>query len=249
MIARRAVLGKMVLIGGASLALSACGGTLLGPPEPGPIYTVRPDFPPAPPGNNGAKVGWALTVLRPDVPGGLETDRIALLQADGTMDYYAKATYPAPLSSIVQQSLLEGFEASGRIDAVAKEQDALHADYNLVIEVRDFQAQYGAPGTAPAVAVTIGAKLITAHGRRILASFTSRQTGNAAADSAGAATLALQQALRAAVLEIVNWTFASAPAVVPGASPETASPGKPAEQLLNETTRGSGRLRDRPAPQ
>ena len=36
---------RLFLIGAASLALSACGKDLLGPPEPGAIYPVNPAFP------------------------------------------------------------------------------------------------------------------------------------------------------------------------------------------------------------
>jgi cholesterol transport system auxiliary component len=233
---------RLLVLGAASMAVSACGGNLIGPPEAGPIYTVRPSFTPA----SGDKVGWALTILSTDVPGSLDNDRIALMQPDGSMDYYAKATYPSVLSGLVQQAVLEGFEASGRIDAVAKEQDALHADYDLVLEVRDFEAKYAQADAIPSVLVAINAKLATAHGRKIVASFTSSQTGNASANSAAAAAQALQQALKAAVLEIVAWTFANAPAVAPGQSPQTVSPGKPAKQLLDETSRGSDRAK---APQ
>src|SRR5579872_1734824 len=122
MIARR-----LFLIGACSFVLSACGGNVLGlgPPEASTIYVVAPKFPPA--GAGGEKVKWALAILRPDVAAGLDSDRIALTQPDGTMDYYAKAGYPDRLPAIVQQALLDGFESSGRIDAVAGEQDALHA--------------------------------------------------------------------------------------------------------------------------
>src|SRR5690349_12897103 len=131
---------RIFLITASSLLLSACGGNLLGlgPQEAGTIYPIRPTFAPG----NGAKVGWALSILRPDIAPGLDSDRIALTQADGSMDYYAKANYPDRVPPMVQQALLDGFESSGRIDAVAPEQAALHADYNLVTEIKDFAAHY-----------------------------------------------------------------------------------------------------------
>src|SRR5579864_6444432 len=192
MIARR-----IFLIGIPSLALSACGGNLLGPPDAGTMYMVAPNFPPPPAG--GEKVKWALAIRRPDTAAGLDTDRIALTQPDGTMDYYAKATYPGPLPSILEQALLDGFEAAGRIDAVAREQDALHADYDLAVELKDFAAHYSQPNGIPGVAVSITVKLTTAHGREIVGSFSTIQTGTASANSAGAAAQALQQALAACV--------------------------------------------------
>ena len=67
---------RFFLMGASALALSGCGKDLIGPPEAGTIYVVRPHFPAAPAG--GAKVPWALSILRPDVAGALDSDRIAL---------------------------------------------------------------------------------------------------------------------------------------------------------------------------
>jgi len=238
MIARR-----LLLIGAGSLALSGCGGKLLdiGPPDAGPVYTVLPKYAAAPAG--GQKVAWALSVLRPAAAPGLDTERIALTQPDGTMDFYAKATYPDRLPPIVEQALLNGFEASGRIDAVAREEDALHADYNLVTEVKDFAAHYAVADGVPTVTVALTVKLTTSHGRAIVGTFSTVQTGTASANSAVAVAQSLQQALAAAVNEIVNWTLA-APMPTTQQPVATASPAKPAEELLHETTRGSTRARN-----
>jgi cholesterol transport system auxiliary component len=231
---------RLFLIGASALSLSACG-SLLGPPDAGPIYTVRPSFsqPPA----QAEKVRWALAVMRPDVSGGLDTDRIALIQADGTMDYYAKATYPDRLPATIQRALLDGFEASGRIEGVAREQDALHAEYNLLTEVKDFEAKYSAPDAIPSVTVSMNAKLTTTHGRNIVGSFVTTQTVAATANSTAAVAQALSQALGAAVTAIVNWTLATPPPTGPSQTPE-ASSGKPAEQLLHDATKGTNRARD-----
>jgi len=235
---------RFFLIGASSLILSACGGNLLGPPAEAPsIYPVHPRFAVG----SGEKVGWALAILRPDLAGGLDSDRIVLHQPDGTMDFYAKATYPDRLGAIVQQVLLDGFEASGRVDAVAPEQAALHADYNLVTEVKDFSAHYAQADGIPSVTVAITAKLTTTHGRAIVASFSTTQTVNASINSAGAAAQALQQALATAVTQIVNWAL-TAPMPTTQQPAATASPGKPAEQLLHDATRGSNRLRDKSPP-
>lgn len=229
---------RLFLVGTSSLVLAACGGNVLGlgPQEPGTIYPIRPAFMPG----NGEKVGWALSILRPDLAGGLDTDRIVLHQADGSMDFYAKATYPDRLGAIVQQTLLDGFEMSGRIGAVAPEQAALHADYNLVSEVKDFSAHYAQTDGMPSVTVSIMAKMTTAHGRAIVSTFSAVKTVSASANSAGAVAQALQQALGAAVTEIVNWALAL-PMPASQQPAATASPAKPAEQLLHDATRGTNR--------
>jgi len=236
------------LIGAAlssSLSLSGCGGKLLdiGPPEPGPVYTVLPKPAQGVPQAQGAKVSWALSILQPSAAPGLDSERIALTQPDGTLDFYAKVSYPDRLPPIVQQALLNGFEASGRIDAVAREQDALHADYNLVTEIKDFRAHYMVMDGIPNVTVALTAKLTTSHGRAIVGTFSTTQNGTASANSAAATAQALQQALQAAVTEIVNWTL-TAPAPATQQPVSTASPAKPAEELLHETTRTTTRARN-----
>jgi cholesterol transport system auxiliary component len=235
---------RTFLAGAAALTLSACGSDLLGPPDAGPIYPVRPTFAPPP---AGPKVGWALSILRPDVPGGLDSDRIALLQANGTLDYFAKATYPDRLPATIQRALVEGFQASGRIDAVAREQDALHADYNLFVAVKDFQANYSVQDGIPQAVTVMTAQLTTARGRKIIGTFTTSKSLAASVNSTGAATQALSQVLGQAVTEIVNWTLTAAPAIVPGQSPETST-ARPAEQLLRDVTRGSEQIRDTAKP-
>lgn len=237
MIARR-----LLILGACALTLSACGGNLIGPTDEMQTFIVRPTFPPA---SEGAKVNWSLSILRPDVPGGLDSDRIALYQPGGVMDFYAKAQYPDRLPATVQRAVLDGFEASGRIDAVAREEDALHADYNLLIEVKDFAAHYASQDGVPATSVVLVAKLTTNHGRKILATKTFAVPGNASVNSAAAAAQALQQSLATAVTQVVAWTLDTAPAIVPGTSPDaatnTATPGKNAAQLLHDVTRGTGK--------
>jgi cholesterol transport system auxiliary component len=224
---------RLFLIGASSLALSACGKDLLGPPEAGAIYPVNPAFAANP--KDGRKVGWDLSIVRPDVAAGLDSDRIALFQPTGILDFYAKATYPATLPALIQQALLDGFEASGRIDAVAPQEATLHADYNLVTNVKDFSAHYSQQDGIPNVTVSISAKLNTAHGRVIVSSLSVNKTVTASANSAGAVVQALQQALGAAVTDIVNWALT---APMPKTQSAIRGPVDSAQQLLRDTNRG-----------
>jgi hypothetical protein len=95
--------------------------------------------------------------------------------------------------------------------------------------------------------VSITVKLATAHGRAIVGSFSTVQTGSASVNSAAAAAQALQQALGAAVKAIVDWAL-TFPMPISQTAQSYASPGKPAEQLLHDVTRGSDKLRDVPKP-
>lgn len=227
---------RLFLIGASSLLLPACSGDLIGPPEAGAIYPVNPAFP----ASKGEKVGWALSIVRPDVAGGLDNERIALHQPGGVLDFYAKATYPAPLPALIQQALLDGFEASGRIDAVAPEQATQHADYALLTDVKDFSAHYSQQDGIPSITVSITAKLSASRGRVIVASLPVVKNGTASANIAGAVVQALQQALGAAVSDIVTWALAAPMPKTPAAAMDL-TPLDSAQQLLRDSNRGLGR--------
>lgn len=194
---------RALLASACALPLAACGN-IIGPGEAPQIYVLRASFPAAPP---GTKVPWALAVMEPDTADTLDTQRIPVIKPDGSMDYYAAARFPDRITAMVQDALVTGFEASGRIDQVSAQQDALHADYDLVTEIRDFEAQYGDPASPPNALVTLSVKLVTARGRKIVDSFNTRQSVPASVDSAGAVTQALQSALIAAANAVIAWAL------------------------------------------
>ncbi len=190
-----------LFLGGASLALAGCGD-LLGPPPAAPIYVLQAPAPVPP----MAKLPWSLSVMRPSAPAALTGERIPLIQPDLTMDYYANANLPDAIPDLVQAALVQAFEKSGAPASVARESDALHADYDLFIDIRDFELRYAVKDGVPEALVSLTARLATAHGRAVAGTITVTQTAPAAANSVAAAAQALGQALGAAVAGIVTWT-------------------------------------------
>lgn len=219
---------RLFLIAGSSLLLAACGSLdkLVGPPDAPQIYALRPTLPAAQP---GAKVDWALSILKPDASNSLDSSRIALAKSETQLDYYANATWPDRLPDVVQTALLAGFEASGRIDAVSRAEDALHADYELSTDLRDFEARYATPGGVPTVAVTIIAHMANVRSRMIVANHTVKLTQAATANSVDAVVQAFDAALAQAIAEITQWALAMPPptaadAAKTAADPEPATP-------------------------
>jgi cholesterol transport system auxiliary component len=201
---------RLFLIAGSSLALTACGSLdkLLGPPDAPQIYALRPTLPAAQP---GGKVSWALAILKPDASNSLDSSRIALAKSETQLDYYANATWPDRLPDLVQTALLAGFEASGRIDAVSRDDDALHSDYELSTDLRDFEARYATPDGVPTVAVTIIAHMANARSRMIVANHTVKLTQAASANNVDAVVQAFDLVLAQAITEITQWALALPP--------------------------------------
>jgi cholesterol transport system auxiliary component len=186
----------------ALLALAGCG-SLIGPSGPPPqIWRLAPEFPAS---AGGTPVTWQLGVLRPNTSQTLDTERIALTRG-AMMDYYADAQWSDGVPRLVQSLLVEAFERSTRIAAVAPESEGLHADYLLATEIRDFDAQYDSANGAPLVVVDIAAKLFDPRGK-VVATHETHQTARAAQNSVASAVDAFDQATAAALADLVTWAL------------------------------------------
>ncbi len=195
----------LLVTGAVSVALSACS-SIIGPPDPPPLYLLRPPLPPA---GGGPRVGWQMSIVLPDAPDSLDTTRIALEQPDGTMNFYANAAWPDQLSLVVQSALLDAFQASNRIAAVAKDTDGLKSDYLLQTDIRDFEAVYETADTAPNAVVRIEARLVGVRSRAIVKSLTARAETPAAANTVPAVVAAMNDALGQTMSQIVGWALAA----------------------------------------
>jgi cholesterol transport system auxiliary component len=197
---------RLILLSASAFALAGCGGLGLGPANPDmTIYVLDPALPAT---AGGQPAGWALAVDIPDAADSLDTRRIALIKADNTLDYYANANWPDRLTLLVQTALVAAFEASGRVPQVSRTQDALHADYELGAELRDCAAHYSTPDGTPSVTVNLIAQMSTAHGRKIVSSFTASESAPASQNSTPAVVAAFNTALGQAVAKVVAWAVA-----------------------------------------
>jgi len=195
---RRTALAGLLLAPAACSLLPAGGA----PPK---LYSLTPagDFPP------GARVTWQLLVEPPVSPGALDTERIALRRSPISIDYFADAAWVDRAPSMLQSLLVQSFENSGRISAVARESLSLRADYILLVEMRHFEADYGA-GDPPTVHVQLGAKLIRMPERSIAAQQLAEGKALAAANQIPAIIEAFNDAFHQAARQMVEWTLSAA---------------------------------------
>ena len=110
---------------------------------------------------------------------------------------------------MIQSLLVQSFENSGRITAVARESLGLRADYILQPELRHFEAEYGASG-APVAHVEFGIKLVKMPERSIVAGWRCDATARAAQNQVPPIVDAFDASLRDALRKIVEWTLAAA---------------------------------------
>jgi len=198
-------LRPLTLAAALALALTtSCSGVLPGSGEPARLFTLTPK---TTYGDDLPKVNWQLTIDTPLAEAGLNTTRIALRHSPVNLEYYARAEWVDRAPLLVQTLLIESFESSGKIVAVARQSVSLRSDYNLLCELREFQAEYQGDERVPKVHVRINAKLVKMPERIIVGSTTAEYVDRAKSSDLDAIVEAFDDMLGKSVKRIVEWTL------------------------------------------
>jgi cholesterol transport system auxiliary component len=197
---------RSVITGAAAAGFVAGCQALKGPPIP-QLYVLRPQIPQS----MGPQVQWRLSVAAPDAVASLDTPRIALTRSTTTMDYFANAAWTDRVPLLLQRQLIQAFDSSGRIVSVDRDTSGLDADYLLQTEIREFQARYDAPDGPPQIVISIQAKLARMPQRQIATSLGVSQQAGATANNLDSIVAAFNQAVGAAIGQIVSGTLAMPP--------------------------------------
>lgn len=184
--------------------LAGCSSLLQGKPPP-KLYTLTPvrDFSP-----NLAQVDAQLLVDTPTATGAIDTERIALMRNSVSVDYFADAAWTDRAPVMVQSLLVESFEDTKKIGAIARDNVSLRADFVLTPELRDFDAVYGS-GAVPTVRVRLGLKLIHSDDRRIIGQQEVEAAADAEQDTIISIVEAFDKALHQVMADTVVWTLTS----------------------------------------
>ena len=181
--------------------LAACAGMLPGGGAPPDLYTLTPkstysaDLP---------TVTWQLAIEVPVAAESLNNSRIALRHDPLSLRYYKGARWTERAPVMVQTLLIESFENSGKIVAVARKATDIRADYVLKTDLREFQAEYDAGG-APVAHVRLNAKLVVMPKRAIIASETFESSVRAEGTGIAQVVVAFDTALGKTLKQIVEW--------------------------------------------
>jgi cholesterol transport system auxiliary component len=200
MVMKWAALAAGLLLGGCQLITAA--------EEPTDLYTITPkstfesDMP---------TVLWQLSVEVPNASAFLNTSRIAIAQSPTSSDYYAKTGWTDRAPLMVQTRIVDTFENSRKIVAVARESIGLRADYVLQSDLRNFEATYFY-GEPPIAHVRLVAKLVRMPDRQIIGVGTFERCVRARADKVPKVVEAFDQALGSVMKRMIGWTLRAAPA-------------------------------------
>ena len=199
MVMKWSALAAALLLGGCQLINAA--------EEPTDLYTITPKstFEPDMP-----SVFWQLAVEVPNASAYLNTSRIAIAQSATSSDYYAKTGWTDRAPLMVQTRIVDSFENSRKIVAVARESIGLRANYVLQSDLRNFEAMY-IYGKPPITHVRLVAKLVRMPDRQIIGAATFERCVRARADKVPKVVEAFDQALGSVMKRLVAWTLKAAP--------------------------------------
>ncbi len=187
----------------ALLCLPACAGLL---PEmagePPALYELR-----APADSvAGRPLRSQLLIDIPQSSAGIDSPRMALMQADGTLAYFKNVSWTDRAPVMFQTLLVNSFDASGRLPAVGRENMGLRSDFLLKTDLSALQADY-TDSPSPVVRVGLRLKLIVMPRRIIVASHAVSADVKATADTMPAIHAAFQQAAESVLQQATSWTL------------------------------------------
>lgn len=146
-----------------------------------------------------------LVLARPTTDRMLGDPRIVVRPSPGELQVYHGAIWAESPPEMVQRSLLQLLEDSGRLKGVAMRGGGLSGDYELAMDIRRFDSDY-AGGAAPNAVVEIAARLVARDGR-VVAFRVFRAETPAASTAVPAVAQAFQQALAKDSQDIAGWVL------------------------------------------
>ena len=109
----------------------------------------------------------------------VDSPRINVRPTPSQLEIYKGASWAQPATDMIEDTLLRGFEDSGRIRGVARSTAGIRADYKLSTDVRRFESDYRGQAT-PTVVIEVNAKLIHVADQRVVADRTFRRRSRSA---------------------------------------------------------------------
>jgi cholesterol transport system auxiliary component len=160
-------------------------------------------------------VSAVLSVPRPQVQPGLDTNRIALTRPTNEMDYFAASRWGETLPKVLEAMVLESVASSGIFTTVLGEtHNAGHVDYELLLTARHFEATYAAANSVPRVQVTLECVLTSGMPRQVLGRCDAEAVEPASANRMSDIVAALERAAQRALAEVQKKAAALARAPV-----------------------------------
>ena len=197
----KAFLDRAVRLGAFALALAVAACSTASVVD---IYDLRA---PAEVQDIKGKSRAQILVLEPSALKSLDAPEIVVKTSPTQIQYLANSQWPDRLPKVVQARLVEALENTGRVRAVARPGDGLVIDYQIVTDIRAFQANVGAG--AKNAEVELSVKLVSDRTGMVVRSKVFVAKAPLSSTDPTAVVNALNAAFDAVARAMVKWVFSA----------------------------------------
>jgi cholesterol transport system auxiliary component len=134
--------------------------------------------------------------------GPLDSDKIIVRPSEGSLAALGGLQWSERLPRLVQAKMVQTFENARRMQGVGRAGDRIVADYQLLLDIRNFEI---VPGNTPVAEVTIAAKIVGDRSGRVVNGRVFHARVPAAATEGPKAVDALDEAWSKVAVDIVLW--------------------------------------------
>jgi len=155
-----------------------------------------------------APVPVDLSVSRPEMAAGLDTDRIAVLKGR-ELDYYRRVRWAVRATELVQTVVVDSLANQNWFRSVTPEQARVAGDYVLDLQVRAFQAEYASSVGNPTIRVALLGRVIRIVDRKLIATVQSAAQMQADYNRMHAVVATFEAAAHRAILDLGDQVVAA----------------------------------------
>ncbi len=185
------------------LAAGGCTTLIGGDSTPTTLYGLKA---PADIAIAGGEPGWQLMVEEPLAERALDTDRIAIHTDTHAIQYFAGARWTDRAPRMLQDLIVESFDAAGMQNSVGRQTLAVRPDYALVSDLREFSAHLVPGESGPQAHVRLSVKIVSLDDRSVIDGRTFDARASATSDNVADVVKALDAASNDVLRELVAWT-------------------------------------------
>ncbi len=168
------------------------------------VYTPRM---PAPSANSGTAVTWQIRIDAPHSGEFLDSTRIAVRRSDNTLQVFEAARWSDSVPDLLQSTLSQTFNDSGKITAVVGLDNNTASDALLLLDIRQFEAVYQDNDHSAAAVISVQAKIQSLKSNRVIASKSFQVSIPATSKKIPDVMNAFDNALQQISQDILGWSL------------------------------------------
>jgi cholesterol transport system auxiliary component len=146
-----------------------------------------------------------ILVQEPSALKSLDAQDIVIKTSPTQIQYLARSQWPDRLPKVVQARLVEAFENTERVRAVSKPGEGLVIDYQIVTDIRAFQANIG--NGEQAAQVSLSVKLVSDRTGKVLRAKVFEAQSPIAGTDANAVVNGINTAFDSIARDLVKWVL------------------------------------------